>query len=57
MGRFRWTIAIGVLMLGTLSGCLALGGRIELDDPETKSRLDSLETRVSALEQATGVRR
>ena len=57
MGRFRWAAAVGVIVLCTLPGCLALGGRIELDDPQTKSRLDNLESRVSALEQATGVRR
>lgn len=57
MQRVRLSAAAVLFVLSTIPGCLALGGKIELDDPETKSRLESLETRVSALESATGVRR
>ncbi len=41
-------------MLLSLTGCLNLGGRTTYvhETPETKSRLQALETRVGALEQA-----
>lgn len=57
MWPFRLAAILGVLLSSASSGCLALGGKIELDDPETLSRVESLEARVSALEQANGGRR
>jgi hypothetical protein len=57
MRRWAITAVTAFVLLGALPGCLSLGGKIEMEDPETQSRLESLEARVSSLEQATGVRR
>ncbi len=57
MTTSRAAAVFGLCLLCVMPGCLALGGKIEVEDPETQSRLESLESRVSTLEQATGVRR
>lgn len=57
--RSRWFVVIRAGMLLTLPGCLALsfGGKsqqvdtVVSENPETKERLNRLESRVQALEQ------
>ena len=51
----RWSFVGGLLAVATLSvsaGCINLGTRHIQDNPATNSRIQALETRVSALEQA-----
>lgn len=54
--RWRQFAAIIVITSAVMAcGCLSIGGRIVNENPETESRLQALETRVTSLEQATGM--
>ena len=51
---YRWLIGVLLLIsIGVVSGCLSLGTKTTYvqESPETKSRIDSMEQRISALEQ------
>jgi hypothetical protein len=53
--RARAILAVLGLLIALNSGCLSLS-MLNRETPETKSRIDSLEQRVSALETAIGQR-
>jgi hypothetical protein len=44
-----------LIMAISATGCLSIGGKVVNEDPETRSRIEALESRVSALE-GTGAR-
>jgi len=52
--RLTAILAMLGLLIGPSGGCLSLS-MLNREAPDTKTRLDSLETRVSALEKASGV--
>lgn len=43
--------------MAELSGCLSIGGKVVHENPETESRIQALESRVSNLERALNVAR
>ena len=44
-------LIVAVTLVSTTSGCLSIGGRVVHENPATDARLNSLEARVSGLEQ------
>jgi hypothetical protein len=54
VNRFRQfeCVLLAAVVSSALSGCLFIGGK--MNNPEVESRLDSLESRVSTLEQMSG---
>jgi hypothetical protein len=48
---------LAAMIASVTCGCLSIGGKVVHENPETESRLDSLESRVSNLERSLGTAR